>query len=240
MPLSDLRFDQADAFGAKATNVAELGRAIDPMYVPDGFAVPFSFYHTFMLANGLYDLIRTEMADPDFADETKRPKMLKSIRRAIKDAPMPTPLADHEDLVGFTGAGLYDSYTHRLDEGHISKSIKQVWASLWNARAFEERNFYRIDHLGAAMGVLLIKDLNIRNAESYETIYVRRSTLVARQTAVIARADLMLLISHLKTVHDHFKTLYQRDTDPTFALDIAFKFDVNGALAIKQSRPWTG
>jgi len=34
-------------------------------------------------------------------------------------------------------------------------SIKQVYASLWNFRAFEERDFYRIDHFSAAMGVLL-------------------------------------------------------------------------------------
>ena len=313
MPLSDLRFDQADAFGAKATNVAELRRAIDPVYVPDGFAVPFSFYDTFMVANGLYDLIRAQMAAPDFADDTLRPDVLKSIRRAIKDAPMPTPLADqldamhrafpagttprcrssanNEDLVGFTGAGLYDSNTHRLDEGHISKSIKQVWASLWNARAFEERDFYRIDHLSAAMGVLvhpnfddervngvaltrniyfptfegyfinsqvgedlitnpesdaiaeevlIIKDLNLRNVESYETIYVRRSTLVAPDTTVIARPDLMLLISQLKLIHDHFKAIYRRTDDPTFAMDIEFKFDLNGHIAIKQARPWTG
>jgi phosphoenolpyruvate synthase/pyruvate phosphate dikinase len=50
---------------------------------------------------------------------------------------------------------LYESYTHRPDEGHIEKSIKQVWASLWTFRAFEEREFYRIDHLTAAMGVLV-------------------------------------------------------------------------------------
>ena len=30
-----------------------------------------------------------------------------------------------------------------------------MWATLWNFRAFEEREFYRIDHLAAAMGVLV-------------------------------------------------------------------------------------
>lgn len=38
----------------------------------------------------------------------------------------------------------------------MSKTIKQVYASLWNYRAFDEGGeFYRIDHLAAAMGVLL-------------------------------------------------------------------------------------
>ena len=30
-----------------------------------------------------------------------------------------------------------------------------MWASLWNYRAFEEREFHRIDHMAAAMGVLV-------------------------------------------------------------------------------------
>ena len=59
------------------------------------------------------------------------------------------------NLRGFSGAGLYDSFTHHPDEGHLSKSIKQVFASLWNFRAFEARDFYRIDHLTTAMGVLV-------------------------------------------------------------------------------------
>jgi len=63
-----------------------------------------------------------------------------------------------EDLPGFSGAGLYDSFTHRADEGHLSKSIKQVYASLWNLRAFEERDFYRIDHRATAMGVLVYRN----------------------------------------------------------------------------------
>ena len=62
---------------------------------------------------------------------------------------------NNEDLPGFSGAGLYDSYTHHPDEGHLSKSIKQVFASLWNFRAYEARDFYRIDHFTTAMGVLV-------------------------------------------------------------------------------------
>ena len=62
---------------------------------------------------------------------------------------------NNEDLPNFSGAGLYDSFTHHPDEGHLSKSIKQVFASLWNFRAFEAREFYRIDHFATAMGVLL-------------------------------------------------------------------------------------
>jgi len=62
---------------------------------------------------------------------------------------------NNEDLEGFNGAGLYSSYTHKPEEGHFQKSAKQVWASLWNYRAYEEREFWRIDHMTAAMGILV-------------------------------------------------------------------------------------
>ena len=65
---------------------------------------------------------------------------------------------NNEDLPGFSGAGLYDSKTQHPDETEedgIAKSLKQVYASLWNFRAFTEREFYRVDHLAAAMGVLV-------------------------------------------------------------------------------------
>ena len=65
---------------------------------------------------------------------------------------------NNEDLPGFSGAGLYDSKTQKPDEtveDGIDKSLKQVYASMWNFRAFTEREFHRIDHLAAAMGVLV-------------------------------------------------------------------------------------
>ena len=34
----------------------------------------------------------------------------------------------------------------------IDKSLKQVYASLWNFRAFIERDFHRVDHLGRRDG----------------------------------------------------------------------------------------
>ena len=62
---------------------------------------------------------------------------------------------NNEDLPGFRGAGLYDAYTHKSDTGPLTKTVQRVFASLWNFRAFEEREFYRVDHLATAMGVVL-------------------------------------------------------------------------------------
>lgn len=175
--LADLNNSFTDRFGAKASNVAELKKILPAGMVPDGFAIPFSFYDEHMKANGLYDKAKAMIADPQFkSDPTRREAMLRDFRRALRAAPVPAAVAaklkalqaqfpanqpirlrsstNNEDLPNFNGAGLYDSYTHRPDEGAIEETVKQVWASLWNFRAFEERDFYRIDHMTAAMGVL--------------------------------------------------------------------------------------
>ena len=120
----------------------------------------------------VHPVFRTDFAVQD--------EMLDDLRDAIKDAETPQWLVDalttmhgtypdgqslryrsstnNEDLPGFNGAGLYDSKTQRSEETEedgIGKSLKQVYASLWNFRAFSEREFHRIDHSAAAMGVLV-------------------------------------------------------------------------------------
>jgi pyruvate,water dikinase len=82
-----------------------------------------------------------------------------------------------EDLIGFSGAGLYDSFTHKFkSEGPLDATIRQVYSSVFTNRAFAEREIYgyvywclcvvfavkntisffiRIDHLKVYMGVLV-------------------------------------------------------------------------------------
>jgi len=149
--------------------------------VPDGLAIPFYFYDEFMKANDLYDDIDDMLADEDFqAEFDVQEEMLDDLRDAIKDAETPQWIiyaltgmhaefpegqslryrssTNNEDLPGFDRAGLYDSKTQKSDETEgdgIDKSLKQVYASMWNFRAFTEREFYRVDHTEAAMGVLV-------------------------------------------------------------------------------------
>ena len=181
-PLSEIDFGDWTAFGVKAANVAVLGTFDFPEgTVPDGFAIPFYFYDEFMKHNGLYDDIDEMLASPDFqANHTVQESELKKLRKAIKKGETPQWIIDalnethgtypeeqslryrsstnNEDLPGFNGAGLYDSKTQHpeeTEEDGISKSLKQVYASLWNFRAFIERDFHRINHTAAAMGVLV-------------------------------------------------------------------------------------
>ena len=66
--LGEVGFDDWDAFGVKAANVAVLGTLEFPEgTVPDGFAIPFYFYDEFMKHNDLYDDIEDMLADPEFS-----------------------------------------------------------------------------------------------------------------------------------------------------------------------------
>ena len=181
-PLSQIGFEDWKAFGVKAANLAVLRTLGFPEgTVPDGFAIPFYFYDEFMKAHGFYDDVKEMLADEDFqTDFEDQDDRLDDLRDDIKDAETPQWIIDaltamhatfpegtslryrsstnNEDLPGFNGAGLYDSKTQHpeeTEEDGISKSLKQVFAGLWTFRAFTERDFHRINHLAAAMGVLV-------------------------------------------------------------------------------------
>lgn len=178
LPLDSIEFGMATAFGAKCSNVATMRSFGLPVgTIPDGFGIPFYFYDEFMKYNNFYLEAEVMINNPTFSTDLNfRIERLKDFRKDIKDAPMPQWMmnelqtmhdafpvgtkvrcrssTNNEDLPGFSGAGLYTSKTQHLDEGHISKSIKQVYASMWNFRAYEERDFYRIDQFVAAMGIL--------------------------------------------------------------------------------------
>ena len=177
--LDDIEFADSISVGVKSANIAtmrDFGWAEGT--VPNGFAIPFYFYDQFMQHNGFYQYVRQLLADPEFQQQTKKQESeLKKLRKKIRKGEMPAWMmvalndlyqsfptetrlrcrssTNNEDLPGFSGAGLYDSFTHKPSEGHLAHTIKQVFASLWNVRAFEERQFYHIDHLTTAMGVLV-------------------------------------------------------------------------------------
>lgn len=178
LPLDEITFGMYDGFGAKTANVATMRTFGFPDgTIPDGFGIPFYFYQEFMKHNHFFDEIAVMLQDPVFiSDRIVRDARLEELRDAIEDADMPAWMMEqlstmqqafpagtsircrsstnNEDLPGFSGAGLYDSKTHHPNEGHISKTVKEVFASLWNLRAFEEREFYRVNHVVASMGIL--------------------------------------------------------------------------------------
>ena len=178
--MAELGFEDHSSVGVKAANVAALGKlGFKAGVVPEGYAIPFHFYDAFMRHNGLYDEAGKMIEEPGFLTDTQlRVESLKRFRRKVKDGDTPEWMLDElKSLQGSVRplpadppaiqhqqrrpAGIQRRRVVRLLHSPpgrgppIAKSVKQVYASLWNFRAFEEREFFRIDHLAAAMGVLV-------------------------------------------------------------------------------------
>jgi hypothetical protein len=146
------------------------------------FAIPFAHYAAHVAASGVQPMIDAVVADyaAGTLDPAELEQRLFAIRWAIFRAPIAPALVDTalarmterwtadtklrfrsstnvEDLEDFTGAGLYTSASAAGEDGRtaVGNAIKTVWASVWNASAFVERDFYRVDHQAVRMGVLV-------------------------------------------------------------------------------------
>jgi hypothetical protein len=72
----------------------------------------------------------------------------------------------------------------------------------------------------------------------WETLYLRSSNLVEPGRRVLSAEEIRLLVADLQRIQKHFARVYRRSSDPSFAMDVEFKIDRDGALVIKQARPW--
>jgi hypothetical protein len=154
-----------------------------PLNIPDGFGVPFSYYVAHIKAHGLDTKIATMLQDERFnKDAAWRKQALQELRQAIIYAPLSTSTlmtitkqwqtqlagagvfvrssTNAEDLKGFNGAGLYDTVPNVKDEAALEAAIKQVWASVWNLRAVEERKHFGIPHAQVYPAVLIQTGVN--------------------------------------------------------------------------------
>ena len=165
----------ANLVGAKAANYAEIYNVLkdkaDYQIVRPGFAIPFAYYAAHIEDTG-FDLLIEETIETIRArnDPVETDKLLAALREKLMQTPIdPQLIADvkakidthyptesvrfrsstnSEDLANFSGAGLYTSTSYNPDKKNssIEKAIKAVWASVWNRRAFDEREFYGINH----------------------------------------------------------------------------------------------
>lgn len=178
LPVEALRDADVVTAGAKASQLGELTR-IDGVDSARGFVVPFAHYAAHLLRADASELIN----EADAADsQERRSEILAEVRSRIESTPVSRRLlrqilgrtqgaesgrwifrssTNAEDLPGFNGAGLYESVV--LDEpSHeeaglvaIEVALKEVWASTWLARAFEERRWFRIQQRNVQMAVLI-------------------------------------------------------------------------------------
>jgi pyruvate, water dikinase len=180
--LADLSVNTINVAGAKASNFGEMARISDSsgeIPLPEGaFAIPFYYYCQHMKSNGLDKLLNEMLTDESFKNDLNvRIAKLKLLQDKIKGAPVDPALismveqqialnkypntrfrssTNAEDIDGFNGAGLYDSETGTPGDkkNSVEKAIKKVWASLWNFKAYEEREYFKIDQRSVAMGIL--------------------------------------------------------------------------------------
>ena len=167
------------AFGGKATHYGSMA-TIEGLPHPDAFAIPVYWYDQHMQTHGLWTVAEAMLEDPDFNNDPQtRSDMLADLQAQIIAAEIdPDFLAavidkvetdlpvsrvrfrsstNAEDVSGFNGAGLYTSRTgdYNDPERPVDFAIKTVWASVWRFRAYEEREYYGIDHRNIGMALLV-------------------------------------------------------------------------------------
>jgi len=190
---------------AELYRVAEVGPYCPPASVPlfippQAFAIPFVHYVEHFKDSGAEDLLAELEQDAQFrADPATHADGLAKLRDLIMTHPVDPELvaqvqgevearfgtdkvrfrssSNTEDLPTFNGAGLHTSTS--ADIGGTSSSVEDalrtVWASLWNTRAYDERDFGHVDQSLAAMGVLVHKQWD----EEAQGVAISRNALHA-------------------------------------------------------------
>ena len=104
---------------------------------------------------GIYDSRTGCLADDLDDDEVGPSRCLSVAHRAFLDAEIArrgAELAEHPERTWLT-ALIDDMEADRSEEKPVADALRKVWRSLWNLRAFDEREFYGIDHAQAYMGM---------------------------------------------------------------------------------------
>jgi pyruvate,water dikinase len=172
------KFISTSFIGAKAANYYLLLQALPDMTRP-AYAIGFKGY--FETIKGEPEtLIQNFLKDKTKFTKQEKSKVLEKIRVSIqKSNALPTTIltsirkvlekypaktkirlrssTNNEDLPEFNGAGLYESkgFNSKDNDEKLKKKILAVYSSLWSDRAFEEREFFGIDHLKVGMSILI-------------------------------------------------------------------------------------
>lgn len=165
--------------GTKAANYAQLMRVLGHDWVRPGYAIGYKPYFD-VIAQEAQPYIEQFLAEKkaiSAADRSTVSQYLDNIRQCILESKVPPQTLQSvrqliqqkypysrirvrsstncEDLPQFNGAGLYDSEGINAwdSDKKISKAILKVYASLWNERAFWEREYFGINHRKTAMAL---------------------------------------------------------------------------------------
>lgn len=165
-------------YGTKAAMLGKVKKLLDGHFkVPESFSIPFYYYAEHLKKSGVAKKLKELLLQTAFkTDRNYRKNQLEAMRQAFMAIPLDKSFLDEcyqamlglkakgvfvrsstnaEDLAGFTGAGLYDTVANVKDKKSLEIAIKKVWASVWNLKAYEERERFGIDHLHVFAGCLV-------------------------------------------------------------------------------------
>jgi phosphoenolpyruvate synthase/pyruvate phosphate dikinase len=182
--LAQLSEKDAARCGAKAARLGVLEQvrqqgklgAIAP--VPDGFCIPYAQFAAFMAQPAALALIRQAFATERFERSSAvRRQALERLRAELIQLPVSEQWVQEwnaswrgqlagkgvfvrsssnaEDLSNFSGAGLYTTVPNITRERDLELAVKTVWASVYNAPAFEARRAARLPDAQVQMAVLV-------------------------------------------------------------------------------------
>ncbi len=208
LPLAQLRLKNMSSCGGKAARLGELealrirGRLPGAAPVPDAFCIPFGAYAAYMAQPEVRVRVALALTEERFENSARqRRASLARLREDLLAMPLPAGLAtewDHqwaqqlgragvfvrsssnsEDLANFSGAGLYTTVPNVRSE--LERAVKQVWASVWNAEAFETRRQAGLRHDQVQMAVLVQRAVDARASG----VMITRDPFDATRRAVV-------------------------------------------------------
>lgn len=156
-------------------------RGANRFAVPNpAFAIPMSRFLAHARSSGARSLLEALLSDAEaLTNRDLRHEHLAAIRDAIVSSPVDATFlgelaaqlrlnfgaqrarmrssSNAEDVPGFNGAGLYTSVSASLDDPEypVADAVREVWASLYSNRGFDERMQANIDQRQVAMAILV-------------------------------------------------------------------------------------
>lgn len=182
LDVEKIRKDMIELAGGKGANLGEL--VSFGVRVPPAFIITSKAFKYFLEYNNLVEKIKEILSSSPNSEEAS-----ENIKKLIRSAKMPEKLASMilqaydelsnkfgkeilvavrssataEDIEEASFAGQQDTYLNVSREELLDK-VKEVWASLYNARAIEYRKSKGIDQLSVLIAVVVQKMVNSRSA----------------------------------------------------------------------------
>jgi len=178
--LKDIDKDDTHFVGGKNANLGEMIRAGFP--VPEGFAITATAYYKFLKENQLDEKIKHLLGTVNYNDTDSIAQVSFHIKKIIKSAVIPQEIvkeifsiytkmsvkydasyvairssATSEDSKNASFAGQQETYLNVKGEAAVIDTVRQAWASLFEARAIFYRHNAKMDQVKTGISLVVQK-----------------------------------------------------------------------------------